>query len=106
MIAAAMLWAYGDWHSARPRTVEGWALPVHDGAAVKLFDSPDAAEGEGYVIAGADWLGADGARMGDDLVPGCLRAAAGKAHVQLGVVDVHGGDLAEGPRVVFVRCLD
>ncbi|MFD0204349.1 MULTISPECIES: hypothetical protein [Saccharothrix] len=101
------VWSFTTRHSATPDVVEGWAMPNTTGTAISLHDSNDTREGNGYEIAGAWWADGDNAwHAGGG--PTCVGTdTAVKTRVRLGIVDVQaGGEGVDGPRVVWLRCLD
>ncbi len=103
-MAGIALWPQGS--TAVPRTVEGWAMPNHDGTAISLHDTPEDESGEGYVIAGADWTGPSGPTYTAGAGPTCVGTDTDSfTHVELSLLTV---EIEESRRVhvVHVRCLE
>ena len=102
--------ALGFWwmnrSTATPDIVEGWASPNSTGSAISFRETPDASQGEGYIISGARWSGPDDVlHEGADL-PTCVGTdTTASTHVQLGLIDV---DAEQGSwtQVVWLRCLE
>jgi hypothetical protein len=101
---AAVAWIVGTRHTASPRVIDGWAVATADGSVIKFFESVDASEGEGYVIARIAWRSADGDRHGRG-VPSCLEpVGSAKAHVRLGIIDVVDRVFGSHTQVVWLEC--
>jgi hypothetical protein len=108
--------AFGYWwmtgrHTATPEVVEGWAIPNGNGLALSLHESDDTRDGNGYVIAGADWAGKDNLWHGGAQTPTCIGTDTTiKTHVQLGIVDIRSGGTDHvgysASHVIWLRCLD
>jgi hypothetical protein len=101
-------WMFTTRHSATPDVVEGWAMPNMHGTAISLHDSDDTRDGDGYIIAGAQWSGQDNVwHQGAD-GPTCVGTdTTRKTHVRLGIVDVSPDEGVPGrPYVMWLRCLD
>ncbi|QRP49094.1 hypothetical protein [Amycolatopsis sp. FDAARGOS 1241] len=99
-------WSIANRHTASSEVFEGWASSNAAGTVIGFTDG-SARPGEGYIVAGAAWVGRDNTwYLGADL-PTCIgRDTTAKVHVKLGVVTVEPGDDVFGGRhVVWLRCL-
>ncbi|MFI6024937.1 hypothetical protein [Amycolatopsis magusensis] len=104
--------AFGIWwvttrHTATPEILEGWAMPNAGGAAISLHDNGDAASGNGYIIAGAAWVGRDNVWHEGASGPTCVGTdTSTRTRVRLAVVHAEPGEGIGGSLVVWLRCLD
>lgn len=88
-----------------PRVIEGLADANTDGTVIWLTEAGSDDNGEGYIVAGADFKQADGtSRQGGSAT--CIEPGATRQPVQLGLVKVDGGkDFGTREHVVWVHCL-
>lgn len=108
LAVVAVAWLSGQ-QALSPDVVAGWAMPNGAGTAISLHASPDDTgnPGEGYVVAGADWAGADGVWHDGAEALTCVGTATGTfTRVELGVVEVESANGVTRPQVVWLRCLD
>lgn len=91
-----------------PHVVEGWAMPTNAaGTAVSLHASPDAAAGEGYLIAGAQWRDIDDVWHDGADIPSCVGTdSSSRTHVRLGFVTVETPDGGTRDQVTWLECLE
>src|SRR5665811_1598779 len=67
--------------------IEGYVNGVNQGGdAIGLSSGPEVSEGEGYIVAGADWRDTSGAWHRG--FPTCLEPLSQGQRVRLGVIDV------------------
>jgi hypothetical protein len=105
LVVAAGAWWVGS-GPVEPETVEGWASPNASGSAIGFAESPTASSHEGYIVAGAWWMGPEGSIHQGDYVPTCIGTdTAVKTHVELGIVEVRTEEGVGWKQVVWLRCL-
>lgn len=82
-------------------------MPNATGTAIRLHDSDDTRDGNGYVVTGVLWAGRDDVWHEGTDGPTCVGTdTTAKTRVRLGIVDVAPGDEGiGGSRVVWLRCL-
>ncbi|MEV6909520.1 hypothetical protein [Amycolatopsis sp. NPDC051071] len=89
----------------RPDTVEGWAWPNSAGNTIWLTDAPDGKGGDGFIVAGARWVGHDNLWHDGASGPTCVGTdTASSTHVELGVIDVR-ADGVSWRHAIWLRCL-
>lgn len=104
VVAALAIWS-AQGGGVEPRTVEGWASPNRSGTAISLHVDDDGA-GEGYIVAGARWVGNDNVWHDGTELPTCIgNDPRSRTAVQLSVVTVELDDGTSWDQVVVVRCL-
>ncbi len=107
LLAAAVIWVWLRVMPVSPKAVEGWAQPNADGTAIGLLDSPDAENGESYVIAGADWRHVGGPWTDGTSSPTCVGTDPGvMTRVRLGLVMVKVPEGSTRQQVIWLECLD
>lgn len=82
-------------------------MPNAAGTAINLHESPEDASGEGYIIAGAEWRGADNMWHDGAEIPTCVGTDTGSfTHVRLGLVTVEKPDRGTWEQVSWLECLE
>ena len=89
-----------------PRVVEGWAMPNASGTAISLHQSDTGGPGEGYIVAGASWVGVDDVWHSGAQSPTCIGDdPSSTTAVRLSAVSVALEDGTREDHVVHLRCL-
>lgn len=82
-------------------------MPNAAGTAVSLHGSPDAAAGEGYLIAGAQWRDINDVWHDGADIPSCVGTdSSSRTHVRLGFVTVETPDGGTRDQVTWLECLE
>lgn len=106
LLVLGATWAGARLLPASPRVIVGWAKPNAAGSAKSLHESPDAALGDGYVIAGAMWRAGDGPWHEGASSPTCVGTdTAAMTQVRLGVVTVAMPESGTREQVAWLQCL-
>lgn len=106
LLVLGATWAGARLLPASPRVIVGWAQPNAAGSAMSLHESPDAALGDGYVIAGAMWRAGDGPWHEGGSSPTCVGTdTAAMTQVRLGVVTVAMPESGTREQVAWLQCL-
>jgi hypothetical protein len=106
LVTLALVFSWvGNRHEAIPEIVEGWAMPNASGSAISLHRSDAELNGNGFIVAGARWVGPDNVWHDGGSLPTCIGTdTASLTPVRLGIVHVE-SENASWQHVVWLRCL-
>jgi hypothetical protein len=105
IVGAVAFWAIGQSSNNSVQIMEGYADVNIDGTAIGFYPEIGAEEGEGYIIAGAEWRENGGPWNLN--FPTCLEPLSTNNKVRLGVIQAAPTEDAPGRTVVvWLESLD